>query len=627
MIVSIDVQQFFGNMRNLLVGRNSRELIIKGCRLLRREGYDGLRRIFMDLALADISYSEWINQHDTLTDHARRSIGKHINALTYRPLISILMPVYNPPIDFLDKAIASVRRQLYENWELCIADDASTMPQVRSLLERATRDDHRIRISFRPINGHISAASNTALKMARGEFIALLDNDDELTEHALYHVVVALNENRNLDLLYSDEDKIDSRGQRFGHYFKPEWNPDLFFSQNLICHLGVYRREVANTICGFKEGYEGSQDWDFALRFVETIDSDRIRHIPHVLYHWRAIEGSTATSIDAKQYAVSSAKKALQDHWHRRTVEPCVIPIEAGHFITQLPLPSPTPKISIIICTRNRVDLLRQCVEGIEQRTDYKNYELIVVDNGSDDAATLAYLDGLRALGALRVIVHPAPFNFAELNNLAVRQASGELICLLNNDVVPIGVRWLSEMVAHALRSEIGAVGAKLCYPDNTIQHAGVILDGVAAGHLHLGYPRGAAGYGNRARLAQNFSAVTAACLVIRRSIWLEVGGMDEEFAVAFNDVDFCLRVGQLGYRNLWLPQAELYHYESASRGKEDTPEKRARFLAEVSLLQKRWGSLLANDPAWNPNLALNGERIGLASPPRVTQPWLNFDA
>lgn len=625
--MGVNIRQFLDNVRDFLSGRGSIELISKGYRLLRREGYRGLSRIFMDMALANISYSEWISRHDTLTEDDRQRIRHHITALPYRPLISILMPVYNPPVDFLDKAIASVRRQLYSNWELCIADDASTKPQVRALLEQVARDDNRVRATFRPINGHISAASNTALAMAQGEFIALLDHDDELTEHALYHVAVALNENRDVDLLYSDEDKIDAKGQRFGHYFKPDWNPDLFLSQNLICHLGIYRREIANAVGGFREGYEGSQDWDFAMRFVDVIHADHIRHIPHVLYHWRAIAGSTAIAIEAKQYAVSSAKVALQDHWHRRGIDPDIVPVAAGHFITHLPLPSPTPQVSIIICTRNRVELLRQCVEGIEQQTDYRNHEIIIVDNGSDDGATLEFLAGRHASGTLRVIRHPAPFNFAELNNLAAHQAQGELVCLMNNDVFPIHSAWLTEMVAHALRPEIGAVGAKLCYPNDTIQHAGVFLDGVAAGHLHLGYPREAAGYGNRARLAQNVSAVTAACLVVRKAIWHAVGGMDEKFAVAFNDVDFCLRVDQMGYRNLWLPQAELYHYESASRGKENTPEKRARFLAEVDLLQKRWGSLLANDPAWNPNLALNGERIGLASPPRITQPWLNFDA
>ena len=624
--MNIKIQRFLVNAYHFLGDQSPLVLISKGYRLLRREGHGGLRRIFMNLAGANIGYCEWIRCHDTLTEDEGRRINHHINSLPYIPLISVLMPVYNPPTDFLDKAIASVRRQLYPGWELCIADDASTDPQVRTMLEQAASEDSRIRVTFRPINGHISAASNTALAMSHGEFVALLGPVDELTEHALYHVIVALNDNRELDLLYSDEDKIDVKGKRFGHYFKPEWNPDLFLSQDLICRLGIYRRETAKSIGGFRPGYEGSQDWDFGLRFVEVIHADRIRHIPHVLYHWRSIEDLTEVEIDVKQHAIASAKAALQDHWRRRGIEPAIVSVSAGGFVTSLPLPVPAPKVSIIICTRNRVDLLRQCVVGIAQKTDYENIEIIIVDNGSDETGTLDYLAGLRASGVARILVHPIPFNFAELNNFAVQQAKGELICMLNNDVVPISSTWLTEMTAHALRQEIGAVGAKLYYPNDTIQHAGVLTNGVAAEHLHLGYRRSDVGYGNRACLAQNLSAVTAACLVIRKSIWDDVGGMDEKFAVAFNDVDFCLRIDQMGYRNLWLPQAELYHYESASRGKEDTLEKRTRFLAEVDLLQKRWGSLLVNDPAWNPNLALNGKHIGLASPPRVTQPWHGFN-
>ena len=624
--MSTSLQKILGNSCGFLARRSAQELISKAYRLMRREGLGGLKRIFKDVALGNMEYSEWIKRHDTLTEDDRLRIGCQLALLTYSPLISILMPVCNPPSEFLDKAITSVRRQLYENWELCIAGDASIDPRIRAVLEQAAREDSRIRLVSRPVNGQISAAKNVALAMAQGEFIALLGNEDELTDHALYHVIVALNDKRGLDLLYSDEDKIDAGGQRFGHYFKPAWNPDLFLSQNLVCHLGAYRRKIANAIGGFRPGYEGAQDWDFALRFVDVIPVDHIRHIPHVLYHWRAIADSTGVELGGKPYSIASAQAALQDHWNRRGIEPRIISVAAGNFITSLPLPELAPQVSIIICTRNRVDLLRQCVEGVLQKTHYENVEIIIVDNGSDETATLEYLDGLRATGTARIVLHPAAFNFAELNNLAVQQARGELICLLNNDVVPINSDWLAEMVAHALRPDIGAVGAKLYYPNDTIQHAGVLMNGIAAEHLHLGYQRSSVGYGNRACLAQNYSAVTAACLVIRKSTWQVVGGMDEKFAVAFNDVDFCLRVGCHGYRNLWLPHAELYHYESASRGKEDTPEKCKRFLTEIDLLQKRWGSLLANDPAWNPNLALNGERIGLASPPRVTYPWHGFD-
>lgn len=610
------------NIKNLFAGRSLAELFAKGLHLLRREGMAGLSRICRDLAAMDMGYEEWIRRFDTLTDQDRTLIRQHIDRFTYHPMISVLMPVYNPPANFLRKAVESVRRQLYPHWELCIADDASTLPHVRAILEEAMQTDSRVRVAFRTENGHISRATNTALEMATGEFIALLDHDDELAEHALYHVAAALDEAPELDLLYSDEDKIDAKGHRFGHYFKPDWNADLFLAQNLICHLGIYRHRIASEIGGFRAGFEGSQDWDFALRFTSAIPVCHIRHLPHILYHWRAISGSTAVSVNAKQYAVAAGRRALEEFWHRQGRSVFVEPVEAGHFVTQLHLPDPIPKVSVIICTRDRLALLRQCIEGLLQRTNYLNIEVLLVDNDSVEPDTLEYLVALMDEGLVRVIRIPGPFNFAALNNAAVAQATGEVVCLLNNDVFPTTTDWLKEMVAHALRPEIGAVGAKLLYPDGKIQHAGVFLDGVAAGHLHQGYPGRAPGYGNRARLPQNLAAVTAACLVIRKNLWLEVGGMDEGFAVAFNDVDFCLRVHAKGYRNLWLPQAELVHHESASRGQEDTPEKMKRFAHEVHRLQQRWGDLLANDPHWNPNLALNGQRIGLAVPPRIGKPW-----
>lgn len=624
------MSRLFLNVRDFVNGRSLRELIRKGARLVRREGMVGLLKLYRNLMSMNVGYGEWIRRYDTLSATDRELIREHIGRFSYRPLISVLMPVYNTPGEYLQQAIASVRNQLYPDWELCIADDASTLPCVRVILDKVVREDSRIRITYRGRNGHISAASNTALEMARGEFIALLDHDDELSEHALYHVAVALNENTKLDLLYSDEDKIDVKGRRFGHYFKSGWNPDLFHAQNLISHLGVYRRARALAIGGFREGYEGSQDWDFALRFAESLHSESIRHLPYVLYHWRAIAGSTASTIDAKQYAVTAGQRALQEAWWRRGVQADVIHVDAGHFSIRLPLSDPRPKVTVVICTLDRVDLLRQCINGITERTDYPDLEILIVDNGSLEPVVLDYLNSLRASRPVSVLLMPEAFNFSVLYNAAARHSAGDIVCLLSNHVLPIRTDWLQAMVAHALRPDIGAVGAKLLYPSGTIKHGGVLLDGVAAGHfghLHRGYPGTASGYGNRAKLPHNVSAVTAACLVIRRAIWNEVGGMDENFAVAFNDVDFCLRIQEHGYRNLWLPQAELYHFESASRGQEGLPGRLERFEREVALLQERWGALLHNDPYWNPNLALNGERIGLATPPRIARPWLTTDA
>lgn len=608
--------------RDLINGRNTSELIKKAYRLFRREGLSGLKR---KLADGGVSYSNWITRYDSLTGVDRALIKQHIDRLAYKPTISVLIPVYNTNERWLKRSIDSVKNQLYPYWELCIADDASTLPHIRLILEEAMKADSRIKVAFRSSNGHISAATNSAMELATGEFIALLDHDDELTEHALYHVAVALDRQPELDLIYSDEDKIDVKGRRFGHYFKPDWNPDLFLGQNLICHLGVYRTNLARSIQGFREGFEGSQDWDFASRYIDQLKPDRIYHIPHVLYHWRSIRGSTAVSIDEKTYALNASKKALEDFWRRRNVFVAVEHIAHGHFRTNFSLPEVQPTISIIIPTKNRLDLLRNCLDGIFCHTDYLKLEVLVVDNDSDDPETLSYLEDLAVNERIRLLKYPAPFNFAAINNWAVSQASGQIICLLNNDIEPISKDWLKEMVSHALRPEIGAVGAMLYYPNNKIQHAGVLLDGIAAGHLHLGYTRGTSGYANRAKLVQNLSAVTAACLVIRKTVWEEVGGMDESsFPVAFNDVDFCLRVREKGYRNLWTPFAELYHHESASRGLEDTPEKQARFRTEVACLQAKWGMQLSHDPAWNPNLGLNGTRIHLANPPRISKPWLS---
>lgn len=619
------IKEILGGLRELVAVRGFTEVLGKGYRLLCREGFGVLWHIIFELK--GIRYQEWVRRFDTLTDRDRTLIRQHIDRFTYHPMISVLMPVYNPPADFLRKAIESVHRQLYPHWELCIADDASSLPHVREILEESMRTDSRIRVAFRTENGHISRATNTALEMAVGEFIALLDHDDELAEQALYHVAAALDETPTLDLLYSDEDKIDAKGRRFDHYFKPNWNPDLFLAQNLVSHLGVYRRHAALEIGGFRAGFEGSQDWDFALRYIAIIPSSHIRHLPHVLYHWRAIAGSTAVSIDAKQYAVDAARRALEEFWRCKGREATVQSQGSGHFVTRLSLPDKPPKVSLVVCAGDRSVLLRRCIDGLRQHTDYPVMEILVVNNVHPKPEMLEYLATLKHEDGIRVIPMPGLFNMAALNNAAVVQATGEIVCFINNSVFPKTDGWLREMVAHALRPEIGAVGAKLLYPDGKIQHAGVLLNGFTAGFLYQGYPGRSRGYGNRAQLPQNLSAVSAACLVIRKTIWQEVDGMDEGFAFTFHDVDLCLRVQARGYRNLWLPQAELVDHASDTYSREDPSGKQTGFVHEVARLQKYWGGLLANDPHWNPNLALDGQRIGLAVPPRIGKPWLDVNS
>ena len=610
------------------------------------------------------TYAAWVAAYDRLTPESADRIRTKLGTLTKRPMISVLMPVYNTPEKWLVAAIESVRRQLYDNWELCIADDASKLPHVRKVLERYQRKDQRIKVAFRETNGHISAASNSALALAHGEFIALLDHDDEIRPHALACVALELDAHPNADLVYSDEDKIDENGHRYDHYFKPDWNPDLFLVQNYVSHLGVYRTLLVREVGGFRVGYEGSQDWDLAMRVVERTAPDRIRHIPKILYHWRSVPGSTAMLIGAKSYATQAAEKVISEHFVRAGVDAKITPTKGSYWRVHYPIPEPAPKVTLIMPTRNRLNVLKPCVESILAKTTYPNFEILIVDNDSDDPETIAYLRELacragspdpavcagdgdsiaRVAGSgdpalhprsrlpagspnasVRVVRFPGEFNFSAINNFGVAQTAAPVIALVNNDLEVMHGDWLDEMVSHALRPEIGCVGAKLYYPDDRIQHAGVILGiGGVAAHAWQTHPRGAAGQAHRNLLQQNMSAVTAACLVIRREIYEQVGGLEsDQLKVAFNDVDFCLKVRAAGYRNLWTPYAELYHHESASRGKEDTLEKRDRFRGEVEYMMEKWDGLLTNDPAYNPNLTLTVNDFSFALPPR---PWPPLD-
>ncbi len=575
------------------------------------------------------TYGEWVGLYDTLTDTDRRAIRERIATLRYTPLISVLMPVYETPEMWLRDAIESVTSQLYPHWELCIADDASRLPHVRKILDEYQVKDARIRVTYRERNGHIAAASNSALDLVRGEFVALLDHDDLLAEHALYMVAEELNDRPEADLIYSDEDKLDQRGRRIDPYFKPGWSPDLFLSQNMISHLGVFRMSVVRRVGGFRAGYDGSQDYDLALRVVEAIPASHVRHIAHVLYHWRVAPGSVAGAPEAKAYAPAAARRAIQAHCARRGISAEVVEAPGQFHRVKRRLPDPPPLVSLIVPTRDRVALLRTCLDGLLDRTEYRNLEILVVDNDSRDAEAVAYLEGIARNPRVRVIQYHGPFNFAALNNRAARAARGEILGLINNDLDVISPDWLTEMVSHAVRPEVGAVGAMLYYPGETIQHAGVIVGlGGVAEHAHKGQVRGTPGYFSRAALIQNFTVVTAACMVLRRGVFEEVGGFDEDnLAVAFNDVDLCLRIRERGHLIVWTPYAELYHVESASRGPDLTPARLPRFNRENRQMQQRWGAVLMNDPYYNPNLSLESANFALAFPPRAQKPWKSASA
>lgn len=570
------------------------------------------------------SYDTWLQSFDVISPELLRSARERAAEWEYQPRISVLVPTYNTDEKWLRRCIDSVLEQAYPNWELCVADDASPKARVMEVLNEYASRDARIHVQRRSVNGHISASSNTALEMAGGEYIALLDHDDELHPMALYEVVRALQVHRQWKLVYTDEDKIDQHGHRYDPYMKPDWNYDLLLSQNCISHLGVYQRDLLMRMGGFRVGFEGSQDWDLALRCIEQLQPEEIGHIAKVLYHWRAIPGSTSTGVDAKDYTRSAAHKALNEHLIRIGAAASVEEIDdrPGNFRVRYRLPSPTPKVTLVIPTRDGLHLLRRCIDSIIGLTDYPDYEIVIVDNQSQEPETLAYLEGVVKDRRVRVLAYDKPFNYSAINNYAVSVTDGALVGLVNNDIEVISPGWMTELASQAMRPDVGAVGAMLYYPDDTIQHAGVVLGvhGVAA-HFYCGAPRGFAGQMGRARLVQELSAVTAACLLVRREVFNAVGGLDESLRVAFNDIDFCLRVRRAGFRNLWTPFAELYHHESATRGYEDSPEKLRRFQSEVDYMLAEWSAVLTRDPAYSPNLTLTGTPNDLAFPPRAEMP------
>jgi O-antigen biosynthesis protein len=601
---------------------------------IRREGIGGIRaRVdrlrsgvgFADGPPSDEVYREWISRYDTIDDEGVLQMRAVISGLVRKPLISVIVPVYNSDPVLLREMIESVTAQVYPHWELCIADDASTNPEVREILQAAASADSRIKLAFRAENGHISEASNTALTLATGEFVALLDHDDLLSRHALFMVALYSTRHPDASMFYSDEDKLDAGGNRTMPFFKSDWNPELFLSRNMFSHLGVFSLELVRRVGGFRRGFEGSQDYDLALRCVEVAGDHAVVHIPHILYHWRIVAGSTAGSGREKPYAQVAARRAVEEHLNRQRL-PATLEEPYEHlpvFRIRHAIPQPEPLVSIIIPTRDGVELLRQCIDSIQKRTLYRRYEIIVMDNGSEKPQTLSYLERLDSTENIRVIRDSSPFNFSALNNRAAAEARGAYLCLLNNDIEVISTDWLHEMVSLASRQGTGAVGACLWYPDDKLQHGGVIVGlGGVAGHMHHMLPRGQSGYFQRAIVTQNLSAVTAACLVVSKRAYDEVGGLNESLAVAFNDVDFCLRLDDAGYRNVWTPYAELYHHESATRGSDMEPSKYQRFLNEIHIMETRWGHLFGSDPAYNPNLSLavDVQPFTLASPPRIKQ-------
>lgn len=550
------------------------------------------------------NYQKWVRAVDTLDDAKREKICREIEEFERRPLISVVMPVYNVGEKWLRLCVESVRRQLYENWELCIADDCSPSTHIRSVLEEYAALDRRIKITFRQTNGHISAASNSALELATGEFAALLDHDDELAEHALFHVVREINRFPNTAMIYSDEDLIDEKGRRYAPKFKPDWSLDLFYSLNLITHLSVYRTDVLREIGGFRTGVEGSQDYDLALRFIERISENQIRHIPHILYHWRAIRGSVAFSSDEKPYAHERAREALRAHFERTGKSVTVSRSVHNLHRVEYELLAPAPKVNLIVAADKDFQTTSEAIKIFGENTDYPNLEITVVADSEKLKTELEAAHSKAGIPApaLKFIVCGKESE-AEKYNFAARQTSGEILCFADANLKPAARQWLTEMVGFAHQTAIGAVGAKLLYANETILHGGLIFgaDGLV-GIAHRRFPRDEDGNFTRAQLVNNFSAVSISCLAVRREVFELVGGFDaENFPNKLYDADFCLRLSrEKNYRIVFTPYAELVKTDQKKRlNLEKNPT-----AAEKNNFVRKWRETVERDPFYNPNLS-----------------------
>lgn len=519
------------------------------------------------------------------------------------PKISVVMPVHNPPVPYLQAAIASVRNQVYDDWELCIADDKSTDPQVGQVLRQWAERDRRIKLIFRPENGHISRATNTAAELASGDFLLFLDHDDELTADALGEIALYVADHPDTDFVYSDSDKIDVDGRFYDVEFKPDFSPELLLSYMYFTHVCAVRRDLYHKIGGTRPGFEGSQDHDLALRATEQ--ARHVGHVPMVLYHWRAAAGSTATNGAAKPESFIAGRNAVQEAMFRRGMQATVCQPDwaqaGGLGIYSADFPDEGPSVTILIPTKNGLATLKKCLSSLE-KTTYRNYQVLIIDNDSDDPATQQFLTQT-SHRVLRVSTD-GRFNFAALNNRAAEAVDSDLILLLNNDTEVIDGKWLSRMVGYSRATGVGAVGARLLYPDGRVQHAGIIhgIHQGLAGHAFKLAPRWDNGYLSHARLCRNYSAVTAACLLTPRKLFLEQGGLDErQFSVAYNDVDYCYKLVDRGYRCVYVAGAELLHHEGLSRGFGDCPEETAAF-------RQKYGR--RRDPYYSPHLSTDDERF-----------------
>lgn len=561
--------------------------------------------IFGKVEYEDINktYQEWIKHNEP----TKKEIEEQRNTkFKINPKISILVPMYNTPYKFFKELVECLKNQTYTNWELCLADGS---PEHDESLEKIYQNDERIKYKFIGENKGIAGNTNECIKLATGDFIALFDHDDLLPVFSLYEVVKCINENPEVEFIYTDEDKITTLDKpRFNPHFKPDFSLDFLRANNYICHFSVFKKELMDKLQGERSKYDGAQDFDIILRVAEN--TKNIVHIPKVLYHWRVHPNSTAQAdTQAKPYAFEAGIPAIQDHLERVGLKGTV---EHGASLGTYRIRykfEGNPKVSIIIPNKDQKETLKTCVESILNKSTYKNYEIVIVENNSDTEEIFEYYNELEKNDKIKIIKYKEKgFNYSKIINLGVKNSDGEFVVQLNNDTEIETEDWLEDMLGFASREDVGAVGCKLFYPDNTIQHAGIVfgVDRVAT-HLFRGLPRHLHGYFARESTIQDFSAVTAACMMSKRSIYEEVGYMDEDMPVAFNDLDFCLKIRKTGKLIVYDPFVNVIHYESKTRGYEDTPEKVARFEAEIEKFQNKWKDIYENgDPYYNKNFSLN---------------------
>jgi len=615
--VKIDINNTFIKAKKLkkkvvkLKSLMTLKILASGMKYLFTNGPNAfVRRMKRKISNMTDNYDEW---YEFVKPSKEELEEQRKKVFEFTPKISIVIPAYKTPEKYLKELIESIQEQTYYNWELCFADGSPSDESIVPLIEKYAKGDNRIKCHVIGENLGIAGNTNIALEMASGDFIALVDHDDTIVPEALYECVKAINNNMEIDVLYSDEDKISMEdGSLFEPHFKPDFNIDLLRSVNYICHLFLVSRKVLNKVGGFRAEFDGAQDYDFILRCTEN--ADNIHHIAKVLYHWRCHKNSTAANPESKLYAFKAGARAIEAHYERVGIEATVENgISYGIYRTNYKLKE-RPLVSIIIPTKDHSSDLDICVKSL-MLTGYENLEFIIVENNSTDEETFRYYEKLKSeYKNIKVVIWEREFNYAAINNFGVEHASGEYLLFINNDTEVIEKKLFEELLGYGMRDDVGIVGTRLLYSDDTIQHAGVVIGfGGIAGHTFIGLAKGESSYFNRALCAQNYSAVTAACMLSKKSLFNQVGGFTEELAVAFNDIDYCMKIRELGKLVVYNPYAVLYHYESKSRGLEDTPEKVARFNREIDIFARRWPEMLRlGDPYYNRNLTLDKSDFSL---------------